>query len=111
LYVRRVPRWRYRVLTHDRVQQLCQQGTEYCRRVEAEISQALGFKRSLIDGHVVVSDDVPKEIVIYANKVRARMIYLGASERSPPQRFFYGNPVEQVLRDANCDVAIYRGIE
>jgi nucleotide-binding universal stress UspA family protein len=35
---------------------------------------------------------------------------MGASERNLTERLFYGNPIEQVLRDATCDVAIYRGI-
>lgn len=64
-----------------------------------------------MDAHVVVSDDVSKEIVIAANKTRSKLIYMGASKRSLMERFYYGNPMEQVLRDATCDVAIYRGTE
>lgn len=111
LHVRSLPRWRYRVLTHESVQRLSQRGAEYCRRVETEICQELGLESTTIDTSVIVSDDVPKEIVIFANKVRSRLIYVGASERTLPQRLFYGNPIEQILRDASCDVAIYRGIE
>jgi nucleotide-binding universal stress UspA family protein len=111
LHVHRLPHWRYRVLTHDSVQRLSQRGAEYCRRIEREISQELGLDPAMIDTRTIVSDDVPKEIVIFANKVRSRLIYLGASQRTLPQRFFYGNPIEQILRDANCDVAIYRGME
>jgi nucleotide-binding universal stress UspA family protein len=64
----------------------------------------------LIDAHVTVSDDVPKEIVIAANKTKSRLICLGASERNLSERFWFGNPIEQVLRNATCDVAIYRGL-
>jgi nucleotide-binding universal stress UspA family protein len=35
---------------------------------------------------------------------------MGASERTLTERFLFGSPIEQVLRDATCDVAIYRGI-
>ena len=62
-----------------------------------------------MDANVVVSDDVPKEIVIHASRSKSRLIYLGASERNLTQRLWYGNPIEQVLREAPCDVAIYRG--
>jgi nucleotide-binding universal stress UspA family protein len=111
LHVCRVARWHYRVLTDESVRRLSLGGGEYCRRIENEISQELRLDSAMIDTSVIVSDDVPKEIVIFANKVRSRLIYLGASERTLPQRFFYGNPTEQILRDASCDVAVYRGLE
>lgn len=111
LHVRRVPVWRYRLLTYDTVERLSHAGREYCHRLEAEIGQQLNLAEAAIDATVIVSDDVPKEIVIFANKVKSRLIVLGASQRSLSQRFFYGNPIEQVLRDASCDVAVYRGME
>jgi nucleotide-binding universal stress UspA family protein len=109
LHVRRVPRWRFRVLTAESVERLTRRGVEYCRRVESEIGRDLGLESVFLDASTVVSDDVPKEIVIFANKIKAQMILLGASERTLPQRFVYGNPLEEILRDATCDVAIYRG--
>lgn len=110
LHVHRVPSWRYRVLTHEAVQRLSQRGVEYCRRIETEISQLSDLAAEKVDTHVIVSDNVPKEIVIHANKMRSRLIYLGASERSLPRQFIYGDPTEEILRDASCDVAIYRGL-
>jgi nucleotide-binding universal stress UspA family protein len=60
-----------------------------------------------LDLAVVVSDDVPKEIVILANKMKSQLIFMGASERALGQRLVYGSPIEQVLRSAPCDVAIH----
>ena len=40
----------------------------------------------------------------------SRLVCLGASERSLPQRLAYGNPIERILRDAPCDVAVYRSV-
>lgn len=111
LFVRRVPRWQFRMLSSSAVDQLRQPGQAFCGRVEQEISEQLGLGTSIVDATAVVSDDVPKEIVIAANKTKSRLIYLGASERNLTERFLYGNPIEQVLRDATCDVAIYRGIQ
>ena len=85
-------------------------GQAYCERVEQEIVEQLGLGSKVMDAQVVVSDEIPREILIAANKTKSRLIYMGASERSLPQRFLYGSPIEQVLRDATCDVAIYRGI-
>jgi nucleotide-binding universal stress UspA family protein len=79
--------------------------------VEKEISDQLGLGAKVVDAQVAVSDDVSSEIVLAANKTKSRLIYLGASERNLSERYFYGNPVERVLRDATCDVAIYRGVE
>ena len=79
--------------------------------MEQEIHEQLNLGSKIIDAQVIASDDVPKEIVIAATKTKSRLIYMGASERNLTERFFYGNPIEQVLRDATCDVAIYRGIE
>jgi nucleotide-binding universal stress UspA family protein len=111
LYVQRVSKWRYRVLSQDAAEQLRRAGQRYSQRVEGEISDQLGLGHTIMDTHVVVSDDVPKEIVIAATKTRSKLIYLGASERNLTQRILYGNPIEQVLRDATCDVAIYRGAQ
>jgi nucleotide-binding universal stress UspA family protein len=111
LYVERVFRWRFRRLSHEAAQRLRTPGELYCDRVEQEIRDQLVLGPDVVGAEVVISDDVPKEIVIAANKTKSRLIYLGASERNLTERFFYGNPVEQVLRDATCDVAIYRGIQ
>lgn len=111
LHVQRVSRWRYRMLSHEAAERLLRPGQSYCERIERELREELGSGAAGVDVHVVVSDDVSKEIVIAANKARAKLIYLGASERSRMERFYYGNPIEQVLRDATCDVAVYRGIE
>ena len=111
LFVARVSRWRFRRLSHQATEQRRLPGQAFCERVEQEISERLGLGAKVVDAQVVVSDDVPKEIVIAANKTKSRLIYLGASERNLSERFFHGNAIEQVLRNATCDVAIYRGVE
>lgn len=110
LFVRRVASWRFRMLSHIAADQLRQLGQAYCERVEQEISELLNLGASIVDTNTVVSDDVPKEIVIAATKTKSRLIYMGGSERNLTERLLYGNPIEQMLRDAICDVAIYRGI-
>jgi nucleotide-binding universal stress UspA family protein len=111
LFVEQVARWRFRLLSHQAAERLARRGRAYLRRIEHEIGEQLRLGPSVTDVNVVVSDDVPKEIIIFANRVKSRLIYMGASERSLGERFFYGNPIEQVLRNTSCDVAIYRGAE
>lgn len=111
LFVEQVARGRFRLLSHQAAERLTRRGRAYTERIEHEISEQLGLGPSVADANVAVSDDVPKEIIIFANRVKSRLIYMGASERSLGERFFYGSPIEQVLRDTTCDVAIYRGVE
>jgi nucleotide-binding universal stress UspA family protein len=111
LHVKQVGRWRYRRLTHEATERLRRFGIEYCRRIEQELTEILEPGAGLADCHAVVSDDVAKEIIIHATRLRSELILLGASNRSLSERFMYGNPIEQVLLSAPCDVAIYRGLE
>lgn len=109
--VARVGRWSLRRMTHEASERSRSPGEACCERVEQEIRERLGLGAKVMDAQVVVSDDVPKEILIAANKTKSRLIYMGASERNLTERLVYGNPIERVLRDATCDVAIYRGVE
>jgi nucleotide-binding universal stress UspA family protein len=109
LYVERVSRYRFRHSSYEQAEHLRHSGQTYCERIERELAEQLGLGEAVMDANVVVSDDVPKEIVIHASRSKSRLIYLGASERNLTQRLWYGNPIEQVLREAPCDVAIYRG--
>lgn len=97
-------------LTHVARQRLRRAGHEYCLRIERELGQELGLSESIMDIHTIISDDVPKDIIVHANRLKSQLIYMGASERSLAERLFYGNTLEQVLRDAPCDVAIYGGL-
>lgn len=111
LYVQSVAGLRFRLLSHTEVERLREPGLAYCRRIEDELAEQLDLGSAIVDAGVIVSDDVPKEIVICAARVKSRLIYLGASERNLGQRMLYGNPLEQILRDAPCDVAVYRGAQ
>jgi nucleotide-binding universal stress UspA family protein len=86
------------------------EGHEYLSRIVAEIRQQTAGASWHLDRHVVLSDDWAKEILIQTGKINAGMILLGATERSLPSRYFYGNRIEQILRTTSCDVGIYRTI-
>jgi nucleotide-binding universal stress UspA family protein len=101
---------RYRQLNPALAERLSTPGLAYCERIEQEIDAQLGLGAKILDTFVVVSDQIAGEILIAANKTLSQLIYIGASERTARERFFYGDPIEQVLRQAPCDVAVYRGI-
>lgn len=108
--VQRVGRAAYRALTPALSEQRRREGAAFCRRVEREIVEALGLPAGVLHSHVSVSDDPPREIVVLAGRLRSELIYLGTSERGLPHRLLHGSVLERVLRDAPCDVAVYRGL-
>ena len=61
-----------------------------------------------IDGHVVPARDWPAEIAVQAGKLHAGLILLGATGTGLLSRLVHGNRIEEVLRRAPCDVAIYK---
>jgi len=85
-------------------------GKEYLGRVLAEIRKELGEYPIHLDYEVVLSDDWVKDILVKAGKERCGMVLLGASDRLLPSRYFYGNKIEQILRQSPCDVGIYRKV-
>lgn len=109
LFVRGVSGFRHRTIGAPAAERLLAQGRQFVRAVEAELRAELADRSFSMDSSVVVSDDVPKEILVHAGRLRSRLICLGATERSLPRRMVYGNPIEQVLRQAPCDVAVVRG--
>ena len=111
LSVAQVSSGRLRRMSHEKTEYSRAPGEVRCERVEEMIRERLGLGGKIMDAQVVVSDDVPKEILIAANKTKSRLIYMGASQRNLTERFVYGNPIERVLRDATCDAAIYRGVD
>jgi nucleotide-binding universal stress UspA family protein len=110
LHVARIPSPRLRRLTHEQSAYIRRAGVGLCTEAERELNAALGHSKVIIDSHVAVSDDVAREIIIQAGKLRSQLIYLGASERSLARQLVSGSPLERVLRDAPCDVAVYRGV-
>lgn len=107
LLVHKLSRSRFREIAHSEAEYLIERDEEYVQDVEQVLVRELGAPIAKIDRRVVLSDDIPKEIVIQANKAKSQLIYMGASERTLRERSLYGSPIEQVLRSAPCDVAVY----
>ncbi len=101
---------RFYRLSAKQAQALKVTGRSYLQEVVADFKREFVPFPFYLDIRVVVSDDWAKEIIIHANKLKARLILVGASEKTLPARFIYGNPLEEILRQAPCDVGIYRGL-
>jgi nucleotide-binding universal stress UspA family protein len=97
-------------LSPHRMQELRKKGLKYLAAVIQDIKQECGADICRLDYRVIVSNDWPGEILVHSSKLRARMILLGASERTLLGRTVYGNSLERVLRGTPCDMGVYRGI-
>ena len=108
LRVMTVSPFHFRYISALTAQKKIKEGQDYLNRVATEIRQQTTGPAWHFDRQVVLSDDWAKEILIQAGKINAGMILLGATERTLPSRFFYGNRIEQILRATSCDVGVYR---
>lgn len=110
LHVAEVSRFGFRAMAQTQWQHLYRKALEPARRNEQWLREQLDLADVAMDSRVVVTDDGPKEIIIAANHLKSQLIFIGAFSRNLAGRFFYGDPLEQVLRNAPCDVAIYKGV-
>jgi hypothetical protein len=74
-------------------------------RLEAELRDGLAPDRPLLDGSVVVTGATAHAIALEAARHRSRLIVLDADA---PARWRRSHALEQILREAPADVAIYR---
>jgi nucleotide-binding universal stress UspA family protein len=111
LFIREVSRLFPLDRDHEALDALLAPGHAFVARVEEELRTGLAPPRCEIDSSVVLSDDPAREILVQAVKRRARLIGLGASERTRAGEILRRSPIERVLRDAVCDVAVYRSVE
>ncbi len=106
-----ISRYRLGHLPPAEIQTLRQVGVRYLAEISDEIRQLRGCHEFFLDSRIVVSDDWAGEVLIHASRLKAQILLLGASERSSLDRLsriWRGDPLERVLREAPCDVGIYR---
>ena len=108
LLVREVSRLRLRFLSDAGAGRLLGEGRALLAPLEEELRQGLAPQPIELDSRVVVSDDVPREILFYASRHRSRLICLRAPERPLAP---HGEPVERILRDTPSDVAVYGSVD
>jgi nucleotide-binding universal stress UspA family protein len=111
LFVREVSGRRSRFMSHEGAEKLLAEGRALVAPIEDALRAGLAPLRFELDSSIAVSDDTIEEILVWAGKLRSRLIGLGASRRTLLERLFLGNPVERLLRDAPSDVAIYRTVD
>lgn len=111
VFVHKLSRPRFRMLGSAAADHLLHEGRSAAVAIEEELRAKLDLAACVLDASAVITDDWPKEILITAGKQKSRLVCLRASPRGLPGRLAYGNAIEQILRDAPCDVAVYRGAD
>ncbi len=93
--------------TSGDLRSLWARGMDHLQRAEASLRGALAPFEIPFDPQVVISGAWPAEVTRHAGRTRAELVMLGWTERALTKQFVLGNPLERVLRDAVCDVAIF----
>jgi len=83
-------------------------GMQHLSQVESQLRGALAPFEIPFDAQVSVAWDWSTEVTQFAARTRPDLVLLGSTERTLASRFVFGNPLERALRDAVCDVAIFR---
>jgi nucleotide-binding universal stress UspA family protein len=107
LHVVEVQRRFYGALTYARLRELEGRGQATLARCAAALRRALGPLPRL-ERRTSVAESWPTQLVMDAHRTRAHLLLLGASDQLLPRRFTLSNPLETVLRNAACDVAVFR---
>jgi len=100
----------FRRLRHQQAEKLRQKGWDSLAGLEYELAELTGIDEAMIDTNVVVSDDWAHEVIIAANRHRSHLILMEAACKNLRTAFHYGSPLEVILRNAPCDVVVFRGV-
>lgn len=94
---------RYPGMTPAARQERLVEGQRYLERMAHRL-HSMGFPR--LDSHVAVDDDIAIAIADHAVRIKAQIVFVGASLRSRSERMLFGHPLERLLHRAQCDVAV-----
>jgi len=111
LHVVEVGTFRFRRLDAERAGALRHKALDYLEAVERDIVAEIDLTRVRVDAAVRVSDDWVREVLLDAGRQRTDLIALEAARASLSGGLTFGDPLEIIVRDTPCDVAIYRGPE
>lgn len=110
LRVMQLKRSLFRRLANHQAEELREKGQAMMRGLDDELAAMVGIDAWKTDVHVTVSDDWAQDVIIAAGRHKTHLILMEAARHDLGVGYLYGNAIEVVLRNALCDVAIYRGV-
>ena len=110
LRVMQLKRSLFRRLPNHQAEVLREKGQAMMQGLDDELAEMVGIDTWKTDVHVTVSDDWAQEVIIAAGRHKTHLILMEAARHDLGAGYLYGSAIEVVLRNALCDVAIYRGV-
>jgi nucleotide-binding universal stress UspA family protein len=104
-----VPFYRLREFDGSAASHLRQEGYAALSGLAKQLAAETGIARDRIERQVRVAVEWAGPVIVSASQQRAELICLEAPRTSLHRRFAYGDPLEKIMRDAPCDVAVFRG--
>ena len=84
------------------------EGLTWLDGVAAQLRRDLVDDTMQLQTQAAVSRDWAAQVAIETARCRARLLLVGAPRHGLPGPSWVSHPLERVLRDAPCDVAIFR---
>jgi nucleotide-binding universal stress UspA family protein len=105
-----VGRGAFRRLTPQQLSKFRRDGFLTAQDIENRLIEQTVLEDRMIDASVRVTDEWAKDTIIYASRHKSQLICLEAPFATAPARLFRADPIERLLADTPCDVALFRGV-
>jgi hypothetical protein len=105
----KIGRAAFRALTPRRLARFRRDGLREALDIEKRLIEETGLDDRMIDAGVRVTDDWVRDVIIHASRHKSQLICAEAPRSAPVARLFGADPIERLLADAPCDVALFRG--
>jgi hypothetical protein len=98
----------FRRLTPQQLSRFRREGFLSAQDIESRLIAKKVVEDRMIDAGVRVTDSWAKDTIIHASRHKAQLICLEAPLPTSTARLFRADPIERMLADAPCDVALFR---
>ena len=100
----------FKRLTPQQLSKFRRNGFLTAQDMENRLIEKTALTDRMIDAGVRVTDDWARDTIIYASRHKSQLIFLEAPLPTTTARLFRADPIERLLADAPCDVALFRGV-
>lgn len=97
---------RFNNLTDAKAGRLRHDAEALIAKAEDVVAAETSVPRATLDSHIRVTDDWSKQVAVEAGRYHSDLILTAMSDRRTP--FGYAHPIEELMRIAPCDVAVYQ---
>ena len=97
-------------LPNNNADQVRENAFRQLRSIEARIRNRVELPENAVELLVRIAASWTEETILQANYFHSGLIFVEASRIGLARHFLPGKPIETLLGQANCDVAVYRGI-